>query len=57
MTIVKVPYLKALRRFTIKGKKPKTKIYQGTTKSKQANIKVNSRRFGVIVTPFSRQSE
>ena len=25
-------------------------------KHKQANIKVKSRRFGVIVTPFSRQS-
>ena len=26
-------------------------------KHKQANIKVNSRRFAVIVTPFSRQSK
>ena len=26
-------------------------------KHKQANINVKSRRFGVIVTPFSRQSE
>ena len=26
-------------------------------KHKQANIKVNGQRFGVIVTPFSRQSE
>jgi len=25
--------------------------------SKQANINVKSRRFGVIVTPFSRESE
>ena len=26
-------------------------------KHKQVNIKVNSRRFGVVVTPFSRQSK
>ena len=26
-------------------------------KHKQANIKVNSQRFGIIMTPFSRQNE
>ena len=32
MTIFKAPYPKALRRFTMKGKQPKTKICQGKTK-------------------------
>jgi len=33
------------------------KINEDFLKHKQANINVKSRRFGVIVTPFSRHSE
>ena len=32
-------------------------FYQIFFKHKQANINVKSRRFGIIMTPFSRQNE
>jgi len=32
-------------------------VYNYFLKHKQANINVKSRRFGIIMTPFSRQSE
>ena len=52
---IKLFLIKRINNYTIISHK--VLINDDFLKHKQANIKVNSRRFGVIVTPFSRQSK